>query len=315
MNTRPILASIAAATAVSAAAAPTPAATPVVLENETIRAEIVPAWAGRLMSFGRKGGANVFWTQPEAAGFGLQPDGKPLWKNVGGEKTWVGSQGPGWIAFANGGPNWPPPAWFDSMPMRVVRADPTSAVLRTDSHRGGDWVVAMEREFTLEADGLRIRQRLIPEELGAGGPKTLPDDDRRLWSVAQVPRPSFVMMRVTGEGRHVKFGPISAPEAEGGAGWARIDIPGSEKPAKLCADGDALAIPFENGWFMIEQTAPARFLSAFNEPGRAMVYASPDNFKPSVYAELEFAAYGPDAEQTLRLSLPDALPDTTPAAR
>ncbi len=49
-------------------------------------------------------------------------------------------------------------------------------------------------------------------------------------------------------------------------------------------------------------------LLAIAEPGRAMVYASPDDFKPSVYAELEFAAYGPDAEHAVRFSLPKELP-------
>ena len=71
-----------------------------------------------------------------------------------------------------------------------------------------------------------------------------------------------------------------------------------------------------DGWLLIEQTAPERFLTAFATPGRAMVYASPDGFKPSEYAELEFAAYGPDAEQTLRLSLPrDFAPSATAASR
>ena len=71
----------------------------IVLENDAVRAEIVPAWAGRLMSFGRPGGGNVLWTQPEAADFGCHPSGKPRWKNVGGEKTWVGSDPAAWRAF------------------------------------------------------------------------------------------------------------------------------------------------------------------------------------------------------------------------
>lgn len=315
MNSRPILASLAAATALTSAHRTALAATPIILENDNLRAEIVPDWAGRLMSFGRKGGGNVFWTQPEAAEFGCNPSGTPMWKNVGGEKTWVGSQGPGWRAFdgIEEGSAWPPPAWFDSIPMRVVKSEPKHVVLRTEAHKGiRGWVVAMEREFTLEADSLVIRQRLIPEALGEDGPKVIPDDDRRLWSVAQVPRPAYVMMRLSGECRHVEFGPLPAPDPDGVPGWARLTIPNSDKPGKICLDGDALAMPLvgvgEKGWLLIEQTAPARFLNAFAEPGRAMVYTSPDDFKPSVYAELEFAAYGPDAEQTLRMSLPYELP-------
>lgn len=308
--------SMMSAIAVFFAIAATPGAAEVetiVLENDAIRAEIVPAWAGRLMFFGRKGGGNVLWTQPEAANFGCHPNGRPKWRNVGGEKTWVGSEGAAWRAFEGidgaTGNVWPPPAWFDSMPMEVVAADATNAVLRTAPHRGGDWVVALERAFTLEADALVIRSRLITEDAGARGPVALPDDDRRLWSIAQIPRPAFVMIRFCGEGRHTKFGAISAPEPSA-AGWSRIAIPDADAARKISADGDALAVRLADGsgWLLMEQTAPERCLSAFATPGRAMVYASPDDFKPSIYAELEFAAYGPDAEHAVRLSLPRQLP-------
>lgn len=284
----------------------------IVLENGAVRAEIVPAWAGRLMSFGQPGGGNVLWTQPEAADFGCHPSGKPRWKNVGGEKTWVGSDPAAWRAFegVESGPVWPPPAWFDALPMQVVAADATNVVLRTAAHRGGDWVVALERAFSLESDALVVRSRLLTEDAGARGPDTLPDDDRRLWSIAQIPRPSSVMIRLRGDGRHAKFGEISAPEPDEPAGWSRIDVPGSAAARKISADGDALAVRLADGsgWFLMEQTAPERSLSGFAEPGRAMVYASPDDFKPSVYAELEFAAYGPDAEHAVHFSLPKELP-------
>ena len=283
-----------------------------VFENDAIRAEIVPAWAGRLMFFGRKGGVNVLWTQPEAANFGCHPSGKPRWKNVGGEKTWVGSDGAAWRAFEGigSGPVWPPPVWFDSLPMEVVAKSSTNAILRTGSHRGGDWVVALEREFILEDDALVIRSRLLTADAGANGPKVLPDDDRRLWSIAQIPRPGFVMIRLCGERRHSKFGAISAPEPDASAGWSRIAIPNADAARKISAAGDALAVRLADGegWFLMEHTAPKQCLSAFAEPGRAMIYASPDDFKPSIYAELEFAAYGPDAEHSVRFSLPRNLP-------
>lgn len=286
----------------------------IVLSNGVIRAEIVPAWAGRLMSFGRPGGANLLWTQPEAAGFGLHPDGRPRWKNIGGEKTWVGSDGAAWRAFegleGETGNVWPPPKWFDSMPMRIVESSPTGAVLRTGAHRGGDWIVALEREFALEADALVVRSRLLAEAFGARGRDALPDDDRRLWSIAQIPLPEFVMVRLCGEGRHVGFGDISSPEPAGSGRWARIALPESDAARKVSADGDALAVrlPDGDGWLLMEQTAPARCLSTFATPGRAMVYASPVGFRPSAYAELEFAAYGPDAEHTVRFSLSRELP-------
>lgn len=289
----------------------------IVLENESLRAEIVPDWAGRLMFFGRPKGPNALWTYQEAASFTIDANGKPVWKNVGGEKTWVGSQGRGWQLFAGieEGGVWPPPAWFDSMPMQVVRADSTSVLLRTGVHRGGDWEGAMEREFRLEGDTLVIRQRLLPTDASMEGAAATPrpDDDRRLWSVAQIPRPNRVAMRTVGEGRHVENGNIPAPLPAEAAGWVWFDIASMTSNGKSVADGDALAAPLADGsgWLVIEQTAPERHLSAMATPGRAMVYASVPDFEPSAYVELEFAAYGPDAEQTLRFRIADK-PFVTP---
>ena len=309
VSPNPILSFLGAATVLAAADAHSSAAVPLVLENDAVRAEIVPAWAGRLTFFGRPGGTNAFWTQPEAAGFTVDGNGNPVWKNVGGEKTWVGSQGRGWRAFAGkeSGSVWPPPAWFDSEPMEVVSADSTRVVLRTAAHRGGDWVVALERSFALEADALVMRQRLLPESAGAPGPEAVPDDDRRLWSVSQIPRPDRVFLHLAGEGRHVRDGVMPAPVPTGRPGWAAIDVGGMADVGKLAADGDRLAAPLPDGsgWLVLSQTAPARHLSAFETPGRAMVFASKPDYRPAPYAELEFAAYGPDAEQTVEFRIAD----------
>ena len=295
------------AAALAAAADPFPDS--IVLSNGVLRAEIIPAWAGRLMSFGRPGGTNALWTWPEAARFTVDENGRPVWRNVGGEKTWVGSQGKGWRIFAEEGPGraWPPPAWFDSMPMDVVECGPTGAVLRTDVHRGGDWAIRLERSFALCGDRLVVRQRLIPESVGSLGPDALPDDDRRLWSVSQIPRPGRVFLHFADEGRHVRDGIIPAPIPTDRPGWASVDIGGMDGEGKISADGDRLAVPFADGsgWFVLSQTAPARHLSAFKTPGRAMVFASKPDVLPSPYAELEFAAYGPDAEQTVEFRIAD----------
>lgn len=289
-----------------------PSTPSVVLECGDLRAEIVPAWAGRLMFFGRKGGRNVLWTNPDASDAVFDQNGNPRWPNFGGEKTWVGSQEECWLAFAgkDKGTVWPPPAWFDSMPLRVVHSDPTNLVLRSDAHAGGDWVVAMERSFSLGPDRLVMRQRLLPEAIGSAGAEPLPDDIRRLWSITQVPRPDFVLLHPWGEARHVEHDHIPAPVPSEVAGWMRIDLAQMSGSGKMEADGDALAMPLADGtgWFLLEQAAPKRFLDAFASPGRAMVYGSEPDFKPSPYAELEFAAYGPDAEQTIVFSFPDTLP-------
>ena len=38
-----------------------------ILENDALRAEVVPEWGGRLMFLGRPGGKNALWTNPAAA--------------------------------------------------------------------------------------------------------------------------------------------------------------------------------------------------------------------------------------------------------
>ncbi len=283
----------------------------ILLTNSSLRVEISPEWAGRMMFFGRPGGVNALWTNPEAAAYTIDTAGKPLWKNVGGEKTWVGSQRRGWRAFAGveKGRVWPPPAWFDSMPMSVVTTSPTNAVLQTGVHRAGEWAVSLERAFTLLGDRLVIRQRLIlPDAAGVSEPP-ITNDMRRLWSVAQVPRPDRVAIRLVGEGRLCEDASLPAPVPSDIPGWFWIDIAGKDEAGKIETDGDALATPLSDGsgWLVIEQTAPARHLSAFERPGRAMVYASKTTFRPSAYSELEFAAYGPDAEQTLTFRIAPSL--------
>ena len=92
-------------------------------------------------------------------------------------------------------------------------------------------------------------------------------------------------------------------------GWSWIHLSDTTTDGKIEVDGDALAAPLSDGsgWFLIEQTAPARHLSAFEKPGRAMVFAIRPNYRPSAYAELEFAAYDEDAEQTLTFRLTPSL--------
>ena len=283
----------------------------ILLTNASLRVEIVPEWAGRMMFFGRSDGTNVLWTNPEAAAYTVDSAGKALWKNVGGEKTWVGSQRRGWraIAVVEKGRVWPPPAWFDSMPMQVVATGPTNAVLRTGVHCVGEWAISMERAFSLLDDRLVIRQRLIPADGAGVHEPPITNDMRRLWSIAQIPRTDRVAIRLIGESRICDDASLPAPVPSNIPGWSWIDIAGNKDSGKIEADGDALAapIPDGSGWLVIEQTAPAPYISAFERPGRAMVYASQSDFRPSAYVELEFAAYGPDAEQTLTFRLTPSL--------
>ena len=134
----------------------------IVVENVSLRAEVVPEWGGRLMFFGRPGGTNALWTNPSAAANTVDDKGREVWKNVGGEKTWVGGMGL-WKGFKNDADatSWPPPAWFDSALIEVVRANATNILLRSAAHTSGDWTVALEREFTLLDDRLVVREKLL----------------------------------------------------------------------------------------------------------------------------------------------------------
>ena len=312
-----------------------------VLENGAIRAEVVPEWGGRLMFLGRPGGKNALWTNPAAAANTVDDKGKEVWKNVGGEKTWVGGMGL-WKGFKDDSKakGWPPPAWFDSAPLEVVRANATNILLRSAAHTSGDWTVALEREFTLGEDGLEVREKLLDgtlkkqtdlfaanaahedantvrgEQIRVLNETSIPDDPRRVWSVTQIPFVDKVSARLAGEGRAKYFGGCPALSPKGADGWAALDLSSAPNNARVALDGDALAADIPGvGRLVIEQSADARHLGAFAEPSRAIVYTTGKDFKPSKwsgggaspYIELEFVALGPDAEQTLTFRIEDRL--------
>ena len=304
-----------------------------VLDNGLLRAEVAPAWGGRLMFLGRPGGGNALWTNPSAATNTVDAKGERVWRNVGGEKTWVGEMGL-WKDFDDvpDDKSWPPPAWFDSAPLDVIWANPTNILLRSAAHTSGDWSVALEREFTLVGDRLVLRQKLLDatrekqtdlfaanaahenaksvrtEQIRVMNQKPLPDDLRRVWSVTQIPLVDKVEAHLTGEGRAQYFfgcPPLSKPDC---GGWASLDLSEAPVNARVTLDGDALAATIPGvGRLVIEQSADGRHLESFETPSRAIVYTTGRKAKPSKwsgggsspYIELEFVALGPDAEQTL----------------
>lgn len=280
-----------------------------VLTNDTLRAEIVPAWGGRLMFFGTATGANAFWTNPNAVTNTVDAKGRPVWKNVGGEKNWMGIESR-WAGFSPDGKAWPPPAWFDSTSLDVVRANATNVLLRSPSfHTSSNWTVSLEREFTLVNDRLIVRQRAIPpldaksEDLVA-----VPDDTRRIWSVTQIPCVDKIGVRTVGKGRTKLYDKCPPLSRTGADGWATLDLTGVERHARITMDGDALAANLPGvGRLIIEQTAEPRHLATFKIPTRAIVFTTGTEARdPSPYIELEFVAQGPDAEQTLTFWIEDA---------
>lgn len=298
----------------------------VVLSNAALRAEIVPAWAGRMVFFGRPDGPNVLFANPEAAAATTNAAGGRVWKNVGGNKTWVGEMEAAWPGFQDdsGEGSWPPPAWFDSAPFAVVRADAESVLLRSGVHTNAAlaWTVAVEREFTLLPDRLVLRERLLPGtsgqaakhafgRAGAGIPiaeAPRPDDPRRVWSNTQIPHVAHVAIRTCGErrARLLRGGPPPKPRGPGSA-WVDLDLSDPPKHARVDADGDALAAEIPGvGWLLLEHSAPERNLDAFATPSRAIVYATGTASKKP-FVELEFVALGPDAVQTVVFRIVDAL--------
>ena len=280
------------------------APTTLVLENDALRAEVVPEWGGRLMFFGRLGGKNALWTNTAAAANTVDENGEEVWKNVGGEKTWVGGMGL-WKGFKNetDAKGWPPPAWFDSAPLEVVRANATNVLLRSSAHTSGDWTVTLEREFTLLADKLILRGKLLNPLK-----ETSADDLRRVWSVTQIPFVDNVAVRLAGAGRAKYFCGCPELSAKDDAGWSCLNLSAAPRNSRVALDGDALAADIPDaGRLVVEQAADARHLGSFAEPSRAIVYTTGKDVVPSrwtggkvsPYIELEFIALGPDAEQTL----------------
>lgn len=293
----------------------------IVLSNGTLCAEVAPEWAGRLMFLGRPCGANALWVNPRVLDNVPVPheSGRRVWPNFGGNKTWVGEMVTAWPGFQEppSDASWPPPEWFDAAPLAVVRADATNALMRSGFHASAalGWTVALEREFTLLADRLLLRERIIDlshkehKEQKGFASSAIPDDPRRVWSNTQIPFTPHVAIRKSGEGRERLLRGCPAPVSRGGGStWADLDLSNAPKHARIDADGDALAAEIHGvGWLLIEQSAPDRCLGACATPSRAIVYTI-GGAAANPFIELEFVALGPDAEQTIVFRLLDTMP-------
>ena len=114
--------------------------------------------------------------------------------------------------------------------------------------------------------------------------------------MAQVPFSPRLAARLRGDGGTRLESGFPEPAARHGE-WVEFDLAAAPDKAALACDGDALAVEGPAGWLVVSQRADARFLGAFAEPGRALVYttgAKPDA-PAAAYTELEFVALGRDA--------------------
>ena len=152
-------------------------------------AVVAPAAGGRVLAFrpaGMPGGGNAFWTNP------LDDPMLAGWRNVGGEKTWIGPQSR-WRGMA--GKAWPPPAFFDRERYGILPgATASAATLRSPPPPAdGDCPFSVERAVSLADGVLRVESRLVPAR-DAGAPADA--DGFVAWSVAQTPHARRVAVRL-----------------------------------------------------------------------------------------------------------------------
>ena len=84
------------------------------LSNRCIEMAIIPS-IGRIMQVSfRDGTEGPFWENPGLSGQPASPDSRQ-WANFGGDKVWPAPQSTWPAIFGRG---WPPPATFDSLPLK-----------------------------------------------------------------------------------------------------------------------------------------------------------------------------------------------------
>lgn len=89
-----------------------------VLTNGTVEVIVVPE-VGRVMQFHFVGEDAIFWENPKLLGKPPDPTAKD-WQNFGGDKSWPAPQAD-WPKMI--GREWPPPAAFDSLPVKAETHD------------------------------------------------------------------------------------------------------------------------------------------------------------------------------------------------
>lgn len=139
-------------------------------------AEVVVApGIGRVLHYGRRGGPNLFWTNPSAPDFSRSLGG---WKNWGGEKTWIWPQD-GWAAAT--GASWPPPAAADNGPYGfTLLSDGVRMVSPVVSGYG----VRVVKEITMPtASGMKVDYETWLEPTGSETNAAL----FSVWTIVQVP--------------------------------------------------------------------------------------------------------------------------------
>lgn len=154
-----------------------------ILGNGRVEAVIVPA-IGRVMQFRFAGeDEGPFWEN--TALFGKSPDPvSSTWGNFGGDKTWPAPQGD-WPKLTPRG--WPPPAAFDSMPVKAeVKGDVIELLSPVDPYYG----IRTRRLIKLDAKRPVMTITTTYEKL-EGQPVTV-----AVWTITQFKDPQGVFVHL-----------------------------------------------------------------------------------------------------------------------
>ena len=259
--------------------------------NGRMSAEIDSSLGGRVISFGPAGGRNWFWRNEPVRN---DPDPK-VWKNVGGEKTWVGTIGDWTMQFGRKR-GWPPPKWFDGSQFSVERAEKDRVEMRSRVSPGDVWTASLRRAAFFEGDSLVIRSTV--ETLAA----TEETPDRQWnWSVTQVPEAKLLAVHLTGRGRaewgHTEGRAVKPVQRIGE--WAFYDFAEFGVNGLMNFDADVIAAQYDDGWLVVRHRADPKAVEPFEKPRCAVFHSG---FQPKsmgedrsrMYIELEFLAYGPN---------------------
>ncbi|MGI5870073.1 MAG: hypothetical protein ACOX9C_11600 [Kiritimatiellia bacterium] len=268
------------------------------LENDKVFAEIDATHGGRVLAFGPKGGRNWLWRNEAAR---EQADPK-AWRNIGGEKTWVGAIGD-WAEQFGLARSWPPPTWFDGSAFSVERAEKDAVSLRSRVSPGDFWKVVLNRRISLADDALVVRSTLETKEMTEETPARMWN-----WSVAQVPEAKRLAVRLVGRKRAMRgqtTGEAVKPIGREGD-WILYDFEDFGVNGLMNFDADAVAAEYDDGWLLVRHRADPATVEPFEKPRCAVYHSEPAKDvkgDPSkAYIELEFLCYGPNTSMDVELS-------------
>ncbi|MGI5867888.1 MAG: hypothetical protein ACOX9C_00385 [Kiritimatiellia bacterium] len=267
----------------------------ITIKSENVRAIVAPELGGRVMSLQFNNGANVLWTNAQSK----TPIGG--WQNSGGEKTWIGPQ-ENWAAV--GGRGWPPPDFADRDAFLVTNQTPTSISLLSTPDT--NWNVRISRTIEALPDRLRVTSELLPT-----GP--LPATRITNWSVAQLPPPQRLAVRLTGRKRFTNsmddHTPLPEPVRLADDKLA-FDFSHVTNNGKCSFDADLFLIDVPGGRLAIQQLGEQPEDDLLEVPERAQLYygakaSLPPDCEP--YIEVEFTRPHPASRQQIDYRfIPDA---------